>query len=281
MTDVIFDGNSLYARAWFSCFRPGAEAIPEITLKRATSSVLNIINVDNLGEVASRLLFCWDLGRKTNKKHAEKPVDYHETMDRFKEVLTALLGAAHAQIQGHEADDLVATAAFKSDARRVIVVSGDKDLRQLQGGNILYHCLNTGTIISKRVIVEKMGVKRPSQIAIALAISGDSGDNIPGIRGWGPKRVKRIFQKVTEDMNFEQALAVVDAQIPEPLKNDFYTALDATLLKTDIEGVSEPAPIQWLAPEKVEDLGLPGLLSTYQPVYTQYNLDAVIDSVTA
>jgi len=281
MTDVIFDGNSLYARSWFSCYKEGSETVPEITLKRATVSVLNIINVDNLGEMASRLLFCWDLGSKTEKNHPDKPTEYHPTMDRFKEMLTDLLGVAHSQIRGHEADDLVATAAFKSNARAVVVVSGDKDLRQLQGGNVAYHCLNTGSIISKRMIVEKMGIKRPNQIAIALAIMGDRGDNIPGIRGWGSKRVKKLFQKVTDDMGFSDALTVIDAQIPEHLKPDFYSSLDATLLKTDIEGVPEPAPIRWLAPEKVEDLGLPGLLSSYHPVFTQYNLDDVIDSITA
>lgn len=281
MTDVLFDGNSLYARSWFSCYKPGAEQVSEITLKRALCSVLNIINVDNLGEKASRLLFCWDLGRKTDKKHAEKPTEYHPTMEKFRVLLRDVLGAPHSQIKGYEADDLVATAAFKSNARNIVVVSGDKDLRQLHGGNISYYCLNEGSLISKRMIVDKMGVKRPIQIAIALAIMGDRGDGIQGIRGWGPKRVRRMFQNVTDGMGFEESLEVIDSQIPDALKPDFWSSLDSTLLHTSVEGVTEPQSIQWADLRSVEDLGMPGLLSTYQTVYTQYNLDAIIDDITA
>jgi 5'-3' exonuclease len=280
-TDFLFDGNSLFARAWFSCYKPGVEMVREITLKRAIVSVLNILDVDNFNGKATRLLFCWDMGRKTNKRHAEKPTDYHPTMEELKKLLTALLGVAHSQILGQEADDLVATAAFKSTARNVIVISGDKDLRQLHGGNIQYYCLNAGSLISKRAIVEKMHVKRPSQIAIALAIVGDRSDNIPGIRGWGERKVNRMFQSVTETMSFEEALDTIDAQIPASLKNDFYTSLELTLLHTSVEGVAEPTPIRWMNPENIEDLGLPGLRSIYQKVYTQYNLDEIIDSVTA
>ena len=90
-----------------------------------------------------------------------------------------------------------------------------------------------------------------------------------------------MFQKVTEDMSFEQTLNVIDAQIPSEHKGTFYSALESTLLDTTIEGVTEPAVIQWMEPKNVEDLGLPGLLPAYQMVYTQYNLDAIIDDVTA
>lgn len=203
-TDVIYDANSLYARGWHA-----AQAQPDIHLDDSEGRpigailaglkvVLSLMDDDSnrLPERVDRMLFCWDGKSKTDKGREPKPSAYYEEMDHFKEVMTTLFHAAHAGSASAEADDAVATAAYRSEKQgnTVYVVSGDKDLQQLQGGKIGYFCLNKKTLLSRAAILERWKVKRPSQIAIALAILGDKLDNIEGINGYGPKKVEKLFE---------------------------------------------------------------------------------------
>ena len=91
----------------------------------------------------------------------------------------------------HEADDALATAAFRwRDApyvEQVIICSPDKDLTQMVLGQQVV-CLDR----RKNIIVDESGVKEkfgvsPESIPDYLGLVGDSADGIPGIAGWGAK----------------------------------------------------------------------------------------------
>lgn len=218
----------------------------------------------------SRTLFGWDGRAKTNKQRDPKPKEYLDTRYRFQEVLMPLFNTVHGYHADYEADDIVATAAFNSKARHIFVVSGDKDLMQLQGGNVSYYDLNTKAILPARTICRKFSVKRPSQIALAMAIIGDSTDNISGIPKWGPKKVARLFEKVTEDMSFSEALDVLKNEIPDNLLPCFLDCLDKTLLYTDIEGVPEPSPVLFCDVDELRSLKVYGIVNSYERVAMQY-----------
>ena len=94
-------------------------------------------------------------------------------------------------------------------------------------------------------ILQRWKIKRPIQLAIALAIQGDSSDNISGIKGWGPKKVEKLFESVTPDMEFEAALSAIVSQIPENKQEEFFESLDLTLLDCDIPGVPSPVEPKW------------------------------------
>lgn len=223
-----------------------------------------------MGVPVSRTLFGWDGRAKTDKKRGPKPREYIDTRYRFQEALLMLFNTVHGYHAHFEADDIVATATFNSKAKQIFVVSGDKDLMQLQGGNISYYDLNTKQILSPRTICHKFSVKQPSQIPLALAITGDSGDNISGVPRWGPKKVAKIFEWVTDKMTFEEALFVVKREIPEDLRDYFLESLDKTLLYTDVEGVPEPSPLVFCDLDEVRALKIDGIAQTYERVAMQY-----------
>ncbi|MEO0032101.1 MAG: hypothetical protein RIS94_1859 [Pseudomonadota bacterium] len=115
-----------------------------------------------------------------------------------------------------EADDLIASYAREATRRGwdVTIVSSDKDLMQLvgkcpadenNGGGGCIDMLDTmkNLRIGIPEVVEKFGVP-PELVGDVLALMGDSVDNVPGIRGIGPKTATKLIQ---EHGGLEQALA--------------------------------------------------------------------------
>lgn len=277
MNDLIVDGNSLFARCWFAV----KESPPE-AMRLYVSSILQLLDRRNgrLKLPIHRTLFGWDGQSKTDKNRKPKPKIYVQTRYKLQEHLITLFNAVHGYHPRYEADDIVATSVFNSNAQTVVVVSGDKDLMQLQGGNVLYYCLNTKAILPARSICHKFTVKHPSQVAIALAIIGDRNDGIAGVPKWGPKKVAGLFESVTDKMNFSEALQVIQRQIPDHLMASFMDSLDKTLLHTEVPEVPEPGDIAFCSPEEVAATGIRGISQEYETVAMQYeDQDAALDAM--
>jgi len=104
------------------------------------------------------------------------------------------------EVQGYEADDVIATLAAQAIAAgcSVVVVSGDKDLLQLVGPRVLV--LNPGregtgaTLYDRAKVEEKWGVP-PERIVDVLALVGDAVDNVPGVPGIGDKGARDLVRE--------------------------------------------------------------------------------------
>ncbi|MDD1733165.1 MAG: hypothetical protein LUQ53_04260, partial [Methanothrix sp.] len=258
---------SLFARCWFA-----VKSDPEATRRVFVQSVLQLLDERDgrIGLTINRTLFAWDGKAKTDKNHKDKGEEYDRCRRKIQEDLYTLFDTVHGYHKEYEADDIVATAVFNSTARQVFVVSGDKDLMQLQGGNVSYYCLNSKAVVPSRTICHKFCVKRPSQVALALAIIGDANDGISGVPRWGPKKSEKLFEAVTEAMNFESALATIQAQIPEDLLPYFLDSLDKTLLHNDVPGVPEPAELRFCTTDELMSLGIEKIAQGYERVAMQY-----------
>ncbi len=98
---------------------------------------------------------------------------------------------------GFEADDVIATLMEQSKQEGIIsvVVTSDKDLLQLVGGDVYtLDPMKDYFVYDKKAVEEKWGVP-PEQIVDLLSIMGDSVDNIPGVKGIGPKGALELIQK--------------------------------------------------------------------------------------
>lgn len=270
MTDLIVDANSVYARAWYA-----AKEDPIQTVIASLNVAMMIFNPDRIGERIDRSLFCWDGGQKKAKERAVRPAEYETTKADVAAGVAFLFGTTNIRIEGYEADDLIATAALSSPAEHVIIASADKDLHQLNSERVSIFDINARGMVSRREIISKWHVKRPSQVAIALAIQGDSSDKIAGIKGWGPKKVEKLFEAVTPDMEFGVALDAIVGQIPPDRMQDFEDSLTITLLDPHIPGVPVPSPVAMPEPAKLEQVGLMRLMSYYLPLYRQYGHSTV------
>lgn len=107
-------------------------------------------------------------------------------------------GLRSFQVEGAEADDLIAALA-RCSAREhlpVVIASSDKDFMQLVGEGIglLNPADRSGAIWSAAEVEARTGVS-PAQIVDWLSLIGDAVDNIPGVRGVGPKTAAALLRR--------------------------------------------------------------------------------------
>ncbi len=104
---------------------------------------------------------------------------------------------SYEEIEGYEADDIIATLAAKYANHqdfKVVVVSSDKDLFQLLNHNILIFDPIKNIYIDEKQIVEKFGVNS-NKLLDLFSLTGDASDNIPGVPGIGPKTATKLLDE--------------------------------------------------------------------------------------
>jgi 5'-3' exonuclease len=137
---------------------------------------------------------CWRNERypdyKANRPPADENIAYQ--LGRARE-LTSRLGVPVLADLAFEADDYIATLARKS-RRPVIVVSRDKDLQQLLSKKVSLLDPKDGTRRGPHAFLTEFGFE-PALFPDYQAFVGDSVDNIPGIRGVGPKAAGALIRR--------------------------------------------------------------------------------------
>ncbi|MEU6974064.1 5'-3' exonuclease H3TH domain-containing protein [Kitasatospora aureofaciens] len=99
-------------------------------------------------------------------------------------------GIRWVEVENAEADDVIATLATRAATTRpVLVMSRDMDFYQLLDDRV--RILNRSRKSSQRIITADEVLARygvtPAQWPAFRALTGDKSDNIPGVRGIGPK----------------------------------------------------------------------------------------------
>lgn len=191
-------------------------------------------------EKPDRVVAFFDLEGSTRhlEIHPEYKANRAETPESLKlqipEVkrLAGLMGARVVARAGIEADDLVAALALRRAAAGddVIIVSADKDFGQCVGGRVAQLAPTNNprdpwVRLDASGIREKFGVP-PERVADYLALMGDSVDNVPGIKGVGPKTAAKW---ISEYGDIEAILAA--ATRIEPARFREILAASADLLR--------------------------------------------------
>lgn len=115
------------------------------------------------------------------------------------------LNINHLEMEGFEADDLIATYAKQATDKgyEAVVVSADKDLMQLIRPGVEYYDPMKNKFFTPEDVKEKFGVY-PERVVDVQALAGDSTDNVPGVPGIG---LKTAAELVNQFGSLEQVLA--------------------------------------------------------------------------
>lgn len=157
-----------------------------------------------------------------------------------------------------EADDLIASYARAATQKGwdVTIVSSDKDLMQLvgksaDGGTIDMLDTMKNLRIAVPEVVEKFGVP-PEKVGDVLALMGDSVDNVPGIRGIGPKTATKLIQ---DHGDLEGALAAAPAMKAGKLRESLIEQADMARLSRQLVQLKEdcdlPVPLEDFALDRI------------------------------
>ncbi|PSL21354.1 DNA polymerase I [Shimia abyssi] len=109
---------------------------------------------------------------------------------------TRAFNIACKEVEGFEADDIIATLAHQArDAGgRCTIISSDKDLMQLVGGGVEMLDAMKNKRIDVDGVREKFGVG-PERVVDVQALAGDSVDNVPGAPGIGIKTAALLINE--------------------------------------------------------------------------------------
>jgi len=153
---------------------------------------------------------------------------------------TRAFGSPAIEMQGFEADDLIATYARQAEAKgaRVTIISSDKDLMQLVSDKISMLDTMKNKQIGIPQVIEKFGMG-PERVIEIQALAGDSVDNIPGVPGIGVKTAVVLLEQFGD---LETLLQRCD-EIPQKGRREKMMAnidnarlsLELVTLKTDVE----------------------------------------------
>lgn len=137
-----------------------------------------------------QLVVVFDKGRATfrDQIYADYKANRLEPPDDLVPQFPMVREATHAfglpviEVEGYEADDLIATYAreAREAGREVIVVSSDKDLMQLIGHGVQMYDPMKQKPIDREGVIARFGVG-PELVRDVLALAGDTSDNVPGV----------------------------------------------------------------------------------------------------
>ncbi|MFT4218498.1 MAG: DNA polymerase I [Micropruina sp.] len=198
-TLLLIDGHSVAYRAFF--------ALPVENFSTTTGQHTNavygftsmLINVLR-DEQPTHLAVAFDVSRQTFRSNlysdykanrSKSPQEFTGQVALIKEVLDAL-NITHVELDGFEADDIIATLARQGAAQglKVLICTGDRDTLQLVTDDVtvLYPRKGVSDLVrmTPDAVLERYFVP-PAQYPELAALVGETSDNLPGVPGVGPK----------------------------------------------------------------------------------------------
>ena len=200
-TLYLIDGSSFLYRAYFAIKRLSSpDGFPTNAIYGFTQMLLKLLKDRQPRHIAmvfdaGRVTFRTELYPDYKANRAAMPEDLRRQIPPIREMVAAF-NIPLVELEGYEADDLIATLAsvWEASGNSVVVVTGDKDLMQIvtERTTLLDTMKNTTSGIPQ--VHERFGVG-PDMVIDILGLAGDTSDNIPGVPGIGEKTAIKLIQE--------------------------------------------------------------------------------------
>ncbi len=203
---ILVDGSGYIFRAYYA-LPPmhTSKGLPVNAVFGFTNMLLKFVEDIQREEGGGvRIAVIFDAARKTFRNEiypdykanrSEPPEDLIPQFELIKKV-PLVFNIPSIQLEGYEADDLIATYAHAASklGQSTSIVSSDKDLMQLIDEKVTMIDPLKKKQITEKNVLEKFGVK-PNKVIEVQALAGDSSDNIPGVPGIGPKTAAELINQ--------------------------------------------------------------------------------------
>lgn len=240
---ILVDVSSMFFRAFY--------AIPNLKNKEGfpTNALYGFLSMTTKlmqNYQSQKIIYCFDRPEPSFRKEldprykanrSEMPDELGQQIPYIKE-FTDLLGIPRLDILGFEADDIIGSYAKWGESKgyKVIIVSGDKDFAQLISEQVVMVDTMKDITYDPSAVKKKWGV-HPEQFIDYLALIGDSSDNIPGVKGIGPKTAEKLIEDFKNLDGIYEHIEQVKGSTKTKLiehKSEAYLSKKLVTIKTDI-----------------------------------------------
>ena len=216
---LLIDGHSMAYRAFFALpaenFTTASGQHTNAIYGFATM-LLSLLTTEKPTHVAvafdvSRTTFRSEIFPEYKANRAKTPDEFRSQMSYLHELVESF-GISTFEIQGYEADDIIATIAkaAEKEGAQVLICTGDRDSFQLISDKttVLYPKRGVSDLVrmNAQALLEKYGMT-PEQYPDFAALRGDPSDNLPSVPGVGEKTAAKW---IIEYGSLKQLLTHVD-----------------------------------------------------------------------
>ena len=263
---ILIDGNSLLNRAYYAmAVFSTKDGLPTNGIFGFVKLLFKILE----DEKPRYLVVTFDVHEPTfrHKMYADykatrkpMPEDLVVQVPVLKELLTAM-DIRILEKAGYEADDLIGTLSRAFPETETLIYTGDRDSYQLIDEHTSVCMTRRGVSDVDRLTQDNFYIKEgitPAQVIDLKALMGDSSDNIPGVKGIGPKGALSLLQQYrTLDgvyAHLEDISASVQRKLCENRENAYLSRTLATIdTHVPIELSLEECELHLPFPEKARE----------------------------
>ncbi len=216
---LLIDGHSMAYRAFFALPSENfttARGEQTNAIYGFATMLLSLLSSEKPTHVAvafdvSRKTFRSDIFPEYKANRAKTPDEFRSQMTYLHDLVTAF-GITYFEVDGYEADDILATIAKvgQSEGAQVLICTGDRDSFQLVNSSItvLYPKRGVSDLarVTPEAVFEKYGMS-PTQYPDFAALRGDPSDNLPSVPGVGEKTAAKW---IIEYGSLKELIANVD-----------------------------------------------------------------------
>ncbi len=248
---LLIDGHSMAYRAFY--------ALPAENFTTASGQHTNAIYgfatmlLSLLtSEKPTHVAVAFDVSRKTFRSEifpdykanrSKTPDEFRSQMSYLHELVTAF-GITQFEVEGFEADDILATIAKQAEREcaEVLICTGDRDSFQLvnEKTTVLYPKRGVSDLarMTPDAVQEKYGMS-PAQYPDFAALRGDPSDNLPSVPGVGEKTAAKW---IVEYGSLKELLANVD-KLAGKVGQSLRDSIDSVIQNSELTALVSDVPL--------------------------------------
>lgn len=247
---VLLDANGLVYRAFYALpYFTTSDGRPTNAVYGFTTMLLKVLEEEHPTHIAAAFdrpapTFRHAAYKPYKAHRAQMPDDLRPQVHLVREVCQAF-GVPVFEVEGFEADDLIATLARQAEEAGfdVLVVTGDLDLLQIASDRtkvlVTSRGLTDTTLYDAQRVRERFGIA-PHQLPDLKALRGDPTDNLPGVPGIGEVTAARLLAQ----FGTVEALLARLEEVPPNLRERLERVRDQILRGKELATLVRDVPIK-------------------------------------
>lgn len=210
---ILVDGNNLAFQSQTAAMDAKSRSKRLFCGEQETTAIFGVcsrLRETQLRFPDGKMLVLWDTGKawrysiypeyKGNRKDnplMKEAKDALETQRPLLEPLLDFAGIPQVTAENYEADDIAAFMAdmLEKKGHSVTVVTRDQDWLQMVRPGVRWYDHWAGRLVSHLSFEADVGFATPDEFSESKIFKGDSGDNVPGIKGVGPVAATNLVRE--------------------------------------------------------------------------------------